>query len=159
MSLLATLAAMVATVVSVALSVYTAGSSRNSSTSRRNSSSRNSSSASSNSSVCNSLNAHFCIDTVKSSFYGQNIAALTNVINSPWASMQAVTAANFWLLANRDNLLLYAEPLDQLLEPLHWHVVHTSFLDQAALWMATVGGLTMGGIAALGKAAFDNAVS
>ena len=81
-----------------------------------------------------------------------------DVVNSSWASMQAATAAKFWLLANRDNLLLYAEPLDQLLEPLHCHLHHTSFLDRAAFWMATLAGLAMGGIAALGKAAVNKAV-
>ena len=80
------------------------------------------------------------------------------IVNSPWASVQAITAAKFWLLANRDNLLLYAEPLHQLLEPLPRHAVHSSLLDLAAFWTATLVGLAMGGIAALRKAAVNKTV-
>ena len=80
------------------------------------------------------------------------------VVTSSWASMQAVSAAKFWLLANRDNLLLYAEPLDQLMEPLHRHAQPTSFPDLVGFWTATLVGLAMGGIAAWAKAAVNKAL-
>lgn len=103
------------------------------------------------------MNAEFSIDLVQSSIYGQNVAALMEVVNSLWASVQAITAAKFWLLANRDNLLVYAEPLGQL-KPLQRPALHTSFLDQAAFWLAVLAGLAMGGIAALGRAVVNKLV-
>ena len=160
-AVLATFAAVLVTAISSAHSVYTASSRINSSSSRTTSSgsgSSKSSAHSSKSSARSSMNAEFSIDSVKSSIYGQNVAALMEVVNSSWASAQAVTAAKFWLLANRDNLLVCAEPLRQLLRPLQRPALHTSFLDQAAFWLAVLAGLVMGGIAALGRAVVNKLV-
>ena len=133
---LAMLAAMVTTAISVARYVYkgpNSSSSSSNSSSSRSSSSRSSNRSSSRSSSNSSTSAKFSIETVRKSPYGRNIAALMGVLSSSLASMQAVTYARYCFMANHDSLLLSAKPLEELLEPLDLRTLRNNYWDLAAL--------------------------
>ena len=61
-------------------------------------------------------------------------------------------------MANHDSLLMCAQPLEELLEPLDLRTLRNNYWDLAAFWAATLAGLAMGGAAAVGKAVINKAV-